>query len=324
MLRIGLVACGIVLGVALLGVAQQSISGSATEAHIRYPECLVMLNDRFDVQVSAQEAGVLQSLEAHEGMEVQQGQLLGQIDDSQAQSKKKVAVAEHKVAQTEADNDVDVRFNVAQSGVAEMEYKLSDLANQQAVKAKPKVEMAKLKLQWQKAYLAIEQAQLKQKTNRLTAGAKEAEVDAAENDIQRRKITAPLAGDVIEITPGVGEWLNPGSPIVRIVQLDKLRVEGFLNLKDFGPDQIANRPVRVTAQVGPNRMEEFQGKVVFIDPELIKGGRYRVLAEVVNRRAEGDGPWLLRPGMQPEEMVIDALPGKPSGTAQQPPRTATH
>ncbi len=103
--------------------------------------------------------------------------------------------------------------------------------------------------------------------------------------------------------------------------MDKLRVEGMLNIKDFGPDQIANRPVKVMAQVGPNRVEEFQGKVVFIDPELIKGGKYRVLAEVVNRRAEGDGPWLLRPGMQPEEMVIDALPGKPSGTASQPRTT---
>ncbi|HEY4313027.1 MAG TPA: HlyD family efflux transporter periplasmic adaptor subunit [Pirellulales bacterium] len=317
MLRLSFVACGIVLAVTLIGVAQQSTGGSPSEAHIRYPECLVKLNDRFDVQVSAQEAGVLQSLEAHEGMEVQAGDVLGQIDDSQAQSKKKVAVAEHKVAQTEAENDVDIRFNQAQSGVAEMEYKLSEEANRIATKARPRVEMEKLRLQWKKAYLAIEQAELKQKTNRLTAGAKEAEVDAADNDIQRRKITAPLAGDVIEITPGVGEWLNPGSPIVRIVQMDKLRVEGMLNIKDFGPDQISNRPVKVMTQVGPSRVEEFQGKVVFIDPELLPNGKYRVLAEVVNRRAEGDGPWLLRPGMQPEEMVIDALPGKPSGTAAQ-------
>ena len=102
--------------------------------------------------------------------------------------------------------------------------------------------------------------------------------------------------------------------------MDKLRVEGMLNIKDFGPDQIANRPVKVMAQVGPNRVEEFQGKSCS-STELIKGGKYRVLAEVVNRRAEGDGPWLLRPGMQPEEMVIDALPGKPSGTASQPRTT---
>ncbi len=212
MLRVSIIACGIVLAAALFGVAQQSTTGSSTEAHIRYPECLVKLIDRFDVQVSAQEAGVLQSLEAHEGMEVQAGTLLGQIDDSQAQSKKKVAVAEHKVAQTEAENDVDIRFNQAQSGVAEMEFRLNEEANRLATKARPKVEMEKLRLQWKKAYLAIEQAELKQKTNRLTAEAKEAEVDAADNDIQRRKIMAPLNGDVIEITPGVGEWLNPAPP----------------------------------------------------------------------------------------------------------------
>ena len=93
---------------------------------------------------------------------------------------------------------------------------------------------------------------------------------------------------------------QPGAPIVRIVQMDKLRVEGMLNIKDFGPDQIANPPVKVMAQVGPNRVEEFQGKVVFIDPELIKGGKYRVLAEVVNRCAEGDGPGSCVPACSPK------------------------
>ena len=89
MLRVSIIACGIVLAVAPFGVAQQSTTGSSTEAHIRYPECLVKLIDRFDVQVSAQEAGVLQSLEAHEGMEVQAGTLLGQIDDSQRKARRR-------------------------------------------------------------------------------------------------------------------------------------------------------------------------------------------------------------------------------------------
>ena len=202
-----------------------------------------------------------------------------------------------------------------------MEFRLNEEANRLATKARPKVEMEKLRLQWKKAYLAIEQAELKQKTNRLTAEAKEAEVDASENGIQSsRKIMAPLNGDVIEITPASANGSTRGRPSCASSKWTT-HVEGMLNIKDFGPDQIANRPVKVMAQVGPNRVEEFQGKVVFIDPELIEGGKYRVLAEVVNRGDKGDGPWLLRPGMQPEEMVIDAWPGKPSGTALQPRTT---
>ena len=325
MLRTSLVACGIVSGLASLGMGQQGATSSSTEAHIRYPECLVTLIDRCDVQVPAQEAGVLLSLEAHEGMEVEAGMMLGQIDDSQAQMKKRVADAEYNVAKTEAENDVDIRYNEAQSGVAEMEFRLNEEANKKATKARPLVEMEKLRLQWKKAFLAIEQAKLKQSTNRLTADARAAEVAAADNDILRRKIIAPLSGEVIEITPGVGEWLSPGAPVLRIAQMDKLRVEGMLYINEFGPDQIQGRPVKVIAQVGPNRIEEFQGKIVFIDPELIKGSKYkyRAVAEIVNRRAEGDGPWLLRPGMQPEEMIIDALPGKRSGTSAQRPASET-
>ena len=323
MLRSMLIAGGILCGWASLGLhadraaAQTPTPASGNEARIRYPECLVKLIDRFDVQVPAQEAGVLVSLEAHEGMEVEAGALLGQIDDSQAQMKKEVADAEYKVAKTEAENDVDIRYNEAKADVAATEYKLNKEANEKAVKARPLTEMQKLWLQWKQADLAIDQAKMKQETNRMTAGAKEAEVRAAEKDVERRKIVAPLSGEIIEINPGVGEWLSPGAPVLRIAQMDKLQVTGKLSIKNFGPVQIMGRPVRILAQVGPNRVEEFQGKVVHVDPRLIES-RYSVVAEVINRRDGGDGPWLLRDGMQPDEMVIDALPGKGGNAAQRP------
>lgn len=318
MLRSTVIAGVFLCGGASLAAAQTSATpASGNEARIRYPECLVKLIDRFDVQVPAQEAGVLLSLEAREGMEVEAGALLGQIDDSQAQMKKEVADAEYKVAKTEAENDVDIRYNEAKADVAATEYKLNKEANEKAVKARPLTEMQKLWLQWKQADLAIDQAKLKQETNRMTAGAKEAEVRAAEKDVERRKIIAPLSGEVVEINPGVGEWLSPGAPVLRIAQMDKLQVEGKLSIKNFGPGQIMDRPVRILAQVGPNRVEEFQGKVVHVDPRLIES-RYSVVAEVVNRRDNGDGPWLLRDGMQPDEMVIDALPGKGGTAAQRP------
>jgi multidrug efflux pump subunit AcrA (membrane-fusion protein) len=304
-----LLVCGLAVGLVAPG-ARGQVTSSQNEAHIRYPACLVELIKSRDIPVPAQEAGVLMSLEVHEGMDVESGATLGQVDDNQVQMKKRVADAEYAVAKAEAENDVDIRFNKAKAGAAAMEFKAGEEANKLAAKAKTKVEMEELRLKWIQAWLGIEQAQVKQSTDKLKADARAAEVEAAENDIQRRKIVAPLSGEVIEVYAGPGEWLNPGASVVRIAQMDKLWVEGRLNIKEFGPDQISGRPVRVIAQVGPDRVEEFRGKVVFVDPQIEKGGIYRVKAEVVNRRAEGDGQWLLRPGMQPEEMVIDAGPSK--------------
>ena len=151
MLRVSIIACGIVLAAALSALRRRSTTGSSTEAHIRYPECLVKLIDRFDVQVSAQEAGVLQSLEAHEGSKSRPARCWGRSTTARPKAKK-VAVAEHKVAQTEAENNVDIRFEPGPVGRGRNEFRLNEEANRLATKARPKVEMEKLRLQWKKAH----------------------------------------------------------------------------------------------------------------------------------------------------------------------------
>jgi macrolide-specific efflux system membrane fusion protein len=99
-----------------------------------------------------------------------------------------------------------------------------------------------------------------------------------------------------------GEWVEPGNEVLRLVRLDRLRIEGFLNASDFSPSEVSNRPVRVTVELARGRKETFQGKIVFVNPLVQAGGVYRVWAEVVNRMENNQ--WLLRPGLL-AEMTID-------------------
>ena len=78
-------------------------AGQATLLH-----CQVLLLE--DVEVPAQEAGALLAMNVKEGDFVQQGQLLGQIDDRQAQLQKEAALLERSVAQAKADDDIEVRY----------------------------------------------------------------------------------------------------------------------------------------------------------------------------------------------------------------------
>ena len=61
----------------------------------------------------------------------------------------------------------------------------------------------------------------------------EAEVQAAEANLERRRITAPLDAVVVELSRHEGEWAQVGDPVMRLVRIDRLRVEGFLNAKDY-------------------------------------------------------------------------------------------
>lgn len=283
------------------------LTGPSPGAEARVPDCLVSLIH--DVQVPAQEAGVLMALECREGMLVEEGMLLGRIDDSKAQNVKRVAVAELKVSQEQAENDVNVRYSEKAKDVAKFEYLVNKEANDRKSGVIPQTEMKKLWLQFDKAVLQIEQAQMEQRVAVLTSEAKQASVDAATDDIKRRQILAPISGEVVEVKPQQGEWVNPGDPVLRIVQLNRLRVQGTVSADEHSPSEVVNRLVKIEVRLERGRTETFEGKVVWIDPEFGQGNVYRVWAEVDNRQ-EG-GQWLLWPGQKTEMVIFTRLATEP-------------
>src|SRR5207253_10136605 len=86
-----------------------------------------------------------------------------------------------------------------------------------------------------------------------------------------------------------------GETVLQVIRIDRLRVEGFLNATEVGPEEVANRPVAVEVQIAGGRTARFTGKVVFISPLVQAGDKYRVRAEVENRTEAGTP--VLRPGM---------------------------
>ena len=82
--------------------------------------------------------------------------------------------------------------------------------------------------------------------------------------------------------------------MARVVRMDTLQVEGFLNANEFNPHEIADRLVTVEIQLAGGQPLPVQGRIVFVSPLIQAGGKFRVSAEVENRR-EG-GQWILNPG----------------------------
>ncbi|MBW1778354.1 MAG: efflux RND transporter periplasmic adaptor subunit [Deltaproteobacteria bacterium] len=52
----------------------------------------------------------------------------------------------------------------------------------------------------------------------------EAEIEHLEYEIHRKKVTAPFSGFVVKEHTQVGQWLSPGSPVVTLVDLSRVRV----------------------------------------------------------------------------------------------------
>jgi multidrug efflux pump subunit AcrA (membrane-fusion protein) len=278
-----------------------------SEAQLHH--CLVSLIE--DVQIPAEVAGVLVKINAKEGDQFEPGAPLVQINEDEARFQRDLALAEEKVSREKADDDVNVRYADAARKVAQAEYDLNKAANEQHKGTVPVVKMQELWLKVRQAELQIEKATHEQTIARYETAGYKAKVDVADEQVRKRKITAPIKGEVVEVMFREGEWVEPGNPVLRIVRLDRLRIEGFLNIKDFSPSEVGKRRIHIVVPLARGRLEKFDGTITFVNPLVQAGGEYRVWAEVVNRQENGE--WLLRPGLE-AEMTIDvgALAARPA------------
>lgn len=254
-----------------------------------------------EVQIAAQEPGVLMKVEVREGDTVQAGQLLAQIDDIQAQMQQRVAQFELQVAREEADSDINVRYAKATEAVARQEWHQAVEANKKVAGAVPEAEVRRLVLKQNEAALSIEQAEMRRRIAALEAKVSEARVEAAEVNIDRRRITAPLDALVLEVHLHEGEWVQPGTAVVRLIKLDRLWIEGSLKAHQYTPAEVHGRSVTAKVVLARGREETFSGHIVFVKPVIEADDTFLVRAEIANRQENGF--WLLSPGM-PAEMTI--------------------
>lgn len=260
---------------------------------VQLTHCLVSLLE--DVQVPALEPGAILSLAVQEGDLVSAGQLLAQIDDRQPKLDKLAAELQQKAAIAKAEDDIEVRFSEAAFAVATAELERALAVERRSPGGVTQQEIQKLQLAKHRDELQIERSRLETLVAQMTADVQRAAVKSADDAIARRRIVAPLDGVVVTLFHDKGEWVAAGESVVQVVRIDRLRVEGFLNATEIGPDEVAGRPVQVEVQLAGGRPGRLAGTVVYTSPLVQAGNKYRVRAEVENRAENGHA--MLRPGL---------------------------
>ncbi|MFM8736066.1 MAG: efflux RND transporter periplasmic adaptor subunit [Pirellulales bacterium] len=256
--------------------------------------CLVSLVD--EAKLSAGEAGLLVEMAIKPGDRVTTGQVIARINDDQPQMARLRAQAEYDQAVAKAKSDVDVRYAQKAQAVAQKASEKAEQSHKSVPGSVTDVERDRLRLEWEKSGLQIEQAQLERQLADLAAKVKEAEVETAQIEIRRRQVASPLDGEVVDVQANQGEWMQVGAPLAHVVRTDKLRVEGYVDAAKWDPEQVRGRPVTVEVTLANARTETFEGRISFVSPLVESGGDYRVFAEVPNRKSSGSGEWLLRAG----------------------------
>ena len=138
------------------------------------------------------------------------------------------------------------------------------------------------------------------------------ELDLAKAMLDRRRVLSPLSGVVVRQSRQPGEYVEAGTPILRIIQLDRLRAEGFVEVSIASP-ALKNRAVRIEVTGIGAQKKTLSGVITFVGQEVDP------LNQQVRIWAEFECPELdVYPGMTAEMTILSAK--SQTGSAQ--PSTA--
>lgn len=306
--------CG---GVAAVGESKPDPSGKGPRPpagdSLIIESALVAVID--EAEVPARVEGVLAELTAREGSLVSAGDALAKIEDAEPALTLKRADIDWEIARRQATSDLRTRVARKGAEVADVELKRARESVEKYKKSVSETELDRLRLSAEKAALDVDQTIQDHEIAGLTMQLKEAERDLAAAAVDRRRIISPIAGMVVQVHRHRGEWVEPGQTLVRVLRIDRMRVEGLVPAKRLEGDLMGRRAVLAVDLPGKPGTE-FDGEVVFVSPEVNPvNGQVRVWAEVVNRDNR------LRPGLQ-GTLTIHVEPARGAGAPASDQATA--
>ncbi|MFM8251090.1 MAG: efflux RND transporter periplasmic adaptor subunit [Planctomycetota bacterium] len=253
-----------------------------------------------DIQVPAKQAGELAELHVDEGTVVEQGAVLAQIDDAVAKAKKATAEAELRIAKAQAASDAKVKAADDVARYQEAEYQVNEELFRRNVVSN--AELRKFKVQFERAKSETDVARLEDRVADLTEEGKNALLEQTQIELTNFQVVArlkePGKAVIVEVDKHVGDWVQLGESIMRIVRMDAVRVQGYLNVADFSPREVEDQPVTIEVSEtigGKSVTRSVTAKLDYVSPVIEPGGDYRVWAKVKNPQV-GERDWLLRPG----------------------------
>jgi multidrug efflux pump subunit AcrA (membrane-fusion protein) len=278
-----------------------AVHSASWASDIQIPNALVKLIDQLDLP--ARQAGTIAQLDVQEGARVKEGTVLARVEDTEARFAEERAKVELQIAAQNAASDVAVRSAERTLVAARAELKRAEEARSKLRDLVTESEMDKLRLATDQATLAIEKAQHEQAVAQLQRDLKRVEADFSARKVALHQAVAPFPGVIVQIHKHLGDWVEPGDKLLRLIRLDRLRTEAFLDASAATPG-LEGRTVTLTVEQGGKPAAVYPGKLIFVSPEIDPINRsVRVLAEFENPNLT------LQPGMR-GTLTIPAGPGR--------------
>lgn len=263
------------------------ISGSQDNLYLE--NCQISFID--DIMLPAQESGVISLLSVKEGDSIKAGTVVGKIDDELFQQILQQAKLRYELAADAAEDSLAIEAAEKKYNVAAIEArKTSDLADKGS-----KSESDRLMAIYTMEIAALERdkAVREQKKAGLEKQLEESKFLEAKKHVEGHILQSEFDASVIKIMKKPQEYVQKGEAVMRIARMDRLWVQGAIEINDLNPEEVRGKRVTVTVQRAHDETATFDGVITNVGLERQGLTRYMVKAEVQNRPI--DGHWELQP-----------------------------
>ncbi|HLA83805.1 MAG TPA: HlyD family efflux transporter periplasmic adaptor subunit [Thermoguttaceae bacterium] len=259
-----------------------------------------------DARVPAQEEGVLRELFVGDGQPVAKDAVLAQVDDTLVKLQHNVANAELAVARRKSEDKISVIYAKRAADVYKKDYERMRDSNARLPGTVPQADIELARLKWDQYDLQAEKSEFDRVNAEYEMKVSEAKMAAAEEHIKRSQILAPWDGVVDRVVRFTGDWVKPGDPILRMIRMDKLRVTGEIDARQYRREDVIGRPVTVQVELTKGVYQTFTGRITDGSHMIEANNAFHVWTEIDNPRRGND--YLLQPGMW-AKMTIETVVG---------------
>ncbi len=246
--------------------------------------------------VAAQVQGLLSNVSVREGDRVKIQSPLAAIQSTTTELQLQRSKVALDVAQKNFENTIDIELARKTFAVAQNEYLRAIEANKRVEDVYPAIEINRLELVRDRANLEIDRSRYAKEISQLELAKIQIEYRQLEDLLDKHNLRAPVSGMVVALEKRVGEWVEPGTVVLRLVEIDRLRIEGFMQAEQADSKWL-NTEAQVELQLSGKTIQT-TAKLVFISPEVNPiNSQVRVHLDVDNR----DGK--LRPGLRPKVWI---------------------
>ena len=271
-------------------------SSCAAQQTIEVTDCIVRFAD--EVDVPAIQAGRVAEIMVNLNDHVEFNASLARLDDRSVRIRLRTSELRLKHAEREANDDVELRYAETALAEAKAEHDSSRSIHKDVSGAVPMSHLRRLRLAVERGELEVALAKKRRIESQMQVELRQADLSILEDEANNLLLTSPLSGTVIELAHSEGEWIEKGEKFCTVGRMDRLRISALVHQDVLARETCKGVPVSVhwDDQLGVEK--SLRGKVLSIDPQMLPGGRYRLHAEIVNRRLSNeDTSWMLLPGM---------------------------